>query len=110
MQTSGPGSQKQKHPEVAPPPETNLDGTEVYGSQNKPSPQPIAPAMPPLEKKEKPLEQDEPSVPVPEGARCKRSGCNSVYDGGSRDDEEGKCVFHPGIPIFHEGKSTSRNH
>lgn len=101
-QTSGPGSQKQKHPEVAPPPETNPDGTEVYGSQNKSAPQTVAPAASP-EKKEQPLEQDDPNIPIPEGAKCKRLGCDISHSGG---DEKGVCVFHPGVPIFHEGAST----
>lgn len=106
-QTSGPGSQKQKHPEVAPPLEKDSDGTEVYGSQNKPAPQAVAPATPPPEKKDKPLEQDDTSIPVLEGARCKRLGCNALHDGGTRKGEEGKCVFHPGTPIFHEGASAT---
>lgn len=103
-QTSGPGSQKQKHPEVAPPPETNSDGTEVYGLQNKSALQAVAPAAPPSEKKEQPLEQDDPNATVPGGAKCKRLGCDVSYFGG---DEKGVCVFHPGVPIFHEGESTT---
>jgi CHORD len=102
-QTSGPGSQKQKHPEVAPPPTVGSDGVEVYGEHKKPLPQVTAASTPPPEKKEKPLEQDDPSKPVPEGAKCKRLGCGQAYGGGNREDEEGKCVFHPGVPIFHEG-------
>lgn len=60
-----------------------------------PSPAP-SPAPPPEP------ESDDPSVPVPNGASCKRRGCNASYSGnGSRDDET--CVHHPGQPIFHEG-------
>ena len=62
-----------------------------------------APGTPPPEKKEKPLEQDDPSIPVPPEAKCKRLGCEATYDGGDREDEDEKCVFHPGVPIFHEG-------
>lgn len=109
MQTSGPASQKQKHPEVAPPPEIGSDGIEVYGQQQslqqkKALPKvTTAPGTPPPEKKEKPLEQDDPSMPVPPEAKCKRLGCEATYDGGNREDEDEKCVFHPGAPIFHEG-------
>jgi len=109
VQTSGPASQKQKHPEVAPPPEIGSDGIEVYGQQQslqqkKALPKvTTAPGTPPPEKKEKPLEQDDPSMPVPPEAKCKRLGCEATYDGGNREDEDEKCVFHPGAPIFHEG-------
>ncbi|PUU77417.1 HSP20-like chaperone [Tuber borchii] len=109
VQTSGPASQKQKHPEVAPPPEIGSDGIEVYGQQQslqqkKALPKvTAAPGTPPPEKKEKPLEQDDPSMAVPPEAKCKRLGCEATYDGGNREDEDEKCVFHPGAPIFHEG-------
>jgi len=109
VQTSGPASQKQKHPEVAPPPEIGSDGIEVYGQQQslqqrKALPKVTsAPGTPPPERKEKPLEQDDPGMPVPPEAKCKRLGCDATYDGGNREDEDEKCVFHPGVPIFHEG-------
>lgn len=32
---------------------------------------------------------------------CRRKACGQEYKGGSREDEN--CVFHPGMPIFHEG-------
>lgn len=64
----------------------------------------MAPAASPLPKKEQPLEQDDPDALVPEGAKCKRLGCDISYGGGS---EKGVCVFHPGVPIFHEGASTA---
>lgn len=35
------------------------------------------------------------------GTRCKRSGCKEVYQG--PESEEGVCVHHPGVPVFHEG-------
>jgi len=103
VQTSGPGSLRQKHPEVAPPPSLDSDGTEVYGEHKKALPQVRAAPSPPPERKEIALEQDDPSFPVPEGSKCKRLGCEVIYRGGSRDGEEDQCVFHPGAPIFHEG-------
>lgn len=63
----------------------------------------MAPAAPPPEKKEQPLEQDDPNISIPEGTKCKRLGCDVSYSGG---DEKGVCVFHSGAPIFHEGAST----
>jgi len=38
---------------------------------------------------------------VPVGTSCKRGGCNCSYDSPSSNDLV--CLFHPGIPIFHEG-------
>ncbi|XP_053329693.1 integrin beta-1-binding protein 2 [Spea bombifrons] len=35
------------------------------------------------------------------GTRCKHSGCKEVYQGPETDD--GTCVYHPGVPVFHEG-------
>lgn len=46
-------------------------------------------------------EDDEDGVVVPEGAGCKRRGCGIVFKGGAREGEE--CVYHPGMPLFHEG-------
>ena len=52
---------------------------------------------------EKPVEQDDPSVPVPLDAPCKRLGCKAVYKG--VETYEVPCIHHPGVPIFHEGLS-----
>lgn len=35
------------------------------------------------------------------GTTCKNGGCNKSYEGPESDNEE--CVFHSGVPIFHEG-------
>jgi hypothetical protein len=61
------------------------------------APQPTAtPPPPPPESG-----SDDPSLEIPRGKHCRRKGCGYAYTGGARDDE--KCVFHPGLPIFHEG-------
>jgi hypothetical protein len=61
------------------------------------APQPTAtPPPPPPES-----ESDDPSLEIPKGKKCRRRACGYEYTGGSRDNE--KCVFHPGVPIFHEG-------
>jgi hypothetical protein len=47
-------------------------------------------------------DEDDPSLDIPDGRPCKRRACGHVYktnDG--RIDE--KCVYHPGVPLFHEG-------
>jgi len=36
---------------------------------------------------------------VPIGEPCKNGGCKKRYDG----NDESECLFHPGVPIFHEG-------
>ncbi|XP_069842348.1 integrin beta-1-binding protein 2 isoform X2 [Dendropsophus ebraccatus] len=35
------------------------------------------------------------------GTRCKHSGCKEVYQG--PESCESNCVYHPGVPVFHEG-------
>lgn len=61
------------------------------------APQPTAtPPPPPPES-----EDDDPSLEIPKGKICRRKACGQSYTGGSREGE--KCVFHPGVPIFHEG-------
>lgn len=59
------------------------------------APRPPADAVPPED------ESDDPNVPVPVNATCKRRGCDATFTGGSRDDES--CVHHPGQALFHEG-------
>lgn len=53
-------------------------------------------ALPPAETKAK-----ETSTEVAVGTVCTNSGCNKAYEGPETNDTE--CVFHPGVPIFHEG-------
>lgn len=45
----------------------------------------------------KSAEQEE-TVP---GTICKHGGCNYAFEGTKNDGKP--CVFHPGVPIFHEG-------
>lgn len=35
------------------------------------------------------------------GTKCKNGGCNVFYEGPETDST--KCIYHPGVPIFHEG-------
>lgn len=35
------------------------------------------------------------------GTTCKNGGCGQTYDTRTSDDTE--CIYHPGVPIFHEG-------
>ena len=97
---------------------TSVEGTtEVYGTSQRmvtsPAPTPVVME----EKKREPFEQDDLSMPVEKGTKCKRNGCNAVYvsDEVSRGEgPEAKCVFHPRYflfrdyfngspPLFHEG-------
>jgi hypothetical protein len=60
------------------------------------APQPTAtPPPPPPES-----EDDDPSLEIPMGKTCRRKACGQQYTG---DRENEKCVYHPGVPIFHEG-------
>lgn len=38
---------------------------------------------------------------VQPGTICKHGGCNYAYEGNKNDEKP--CVYHPGVPIFHEG-------
>ena len=38
---------------------------------------------------------------IPVGTCCKQGGCNASYESSSVDNSP--CVYHPGVPIFHEG-------
>jgi hypothetical protein len=61
------------------------------------APQPTAtPPPPPPES-----EDDDPNLEIPKGKTCRRRACGQGYTGEGREGE--KCVFHPGVPIFHEG-------
>ena len=51
-------------------------------------------------------EEDDESVPVPPGAKCKRLACGVEWVSAevSRGEGEGaKCRYHPQPAIFHEG-------
>ncbi|KAI5811660.1 HSP20-like chaperone [Peziza echinospora] len=84
-------------------PTVGADGVESYRTTTPitkvASTAPVA--APQVAPKEKPVEQDDPSLPVPEDAPCKRLGCKTRYSGPETYDS--KCVHHPGVPIFHEG-------
>ena len=83
---------------------TSMDGaTEVYGS-SIPVQKVIRTATPQPPVEPEPLEQDDPSIPIEEGTKCTRKGCNEVYmsDEVSRGDgPQARCVFHPGyVDVF----------
>jgi hypothetical protein len=50
-------------------------------------------------------EEDDVSLPVPEGARCKRRACGAAWEGegvSRGDGEKAKCRYHPmGVRISH---------
>lgn len=65
-----------------------------------------APEKPKEEVKPEKLEEDDESMPVPEGTTCKRRGCGRVWKDPATsrgDGPEAICHYHPGAPIFHEG-------
>ncbi|KAF6775339.1 hypothetical protein AHF37_05132 [Paragonimus kellicotti] len=45
--------------------------------------------------------KDEEAALISPGTSCKNSGCKATYSGTAADSE--LCLYHPGIPIFHEG-------
>ncbi|XP_029463083.1 integrin beta-1-binding protein 2 isoform X1 [Rhinatrema bivittatum] len=54
-----------------------------------------------LVSEEKSTEQEETASLVDVGSKCQNSGCKEIYKGSESETEV--CVFHPGIPVFHEG-------
>lgn len=48
-------------------------------------------------------DSDDEADDVPAGKPCKRKMCDATSTGGKRTRSEEKCIFHPGLPIFHEG-------
>ncbi|CAD6503918.1 BgTH12-05661 [Blumeria graminis f. sp. triticale] len=46
-------------------------------------------------------EDDDPSANIPPNKICRRRACGKQYTGERKEDEN--CIFHPGVPVFHEG-------
>ncbi|EXJ85015.1 hypothetical protein A1O3_05690 [Capronia epimyces CBS 606.96] len=65
------------------------------GSNQQPSPSTPKPEPPEDE-------SDDPDAEIPPTATCKRRGCGKACDDNIPRDEE-ECVYHPGVPLFHEG-------
>ncbi|KZO95243.1 chord-domain-containing protein [Calocera viscosa TUFC12733] len=119
------GKHTQQVQESAPPPPAvktaaaptvtkSANGTETYSTKpgqtaTAASPKLVATAAPKELAKPVPLEieEDDPDAKVEKGAKCKRNGCNVVYEDEETHRKEGgkeaTCVFHPAPPIFHEG-------
>ena len=52
-------------------------------------------------------DSDDGEESIPEGATCKRKACGETFKlpqgSKKRNRSEEKCIFHPGVPLFHEG-------
>ncbi|WVO13279.1 hypothetical protein L204_100892 [Cryptococcus depauperatus] len=86
-------------------------GVETYGTASVPkvdkpvatAPITTASAVTEQELKE---ENDDPSLSVPAGAKCKRLGCGAQWEGEAISrgtGENARCRYHPQPAIFHEG-------
>ncbi|KAJ3410466.1 hypothetical protein HDV05_003728, partial [Chytridiales sp. JEL 0842] len=105
---------KPETPAPAPAPTTTqkptitADGKEVYGKPSAPAAEaPVASkaAEPPAKPEVKEEDLHDPVDAVVEvGTSCKRKGCKHSYEGPASKDAE--CVFHSGVPIFHEGSKS----
>ncbi|OAA68595.1 cord and cs domain containing protein [Niveomyces insectorum RCEF 264] len=72
-------------------------GTETTTAAAAPETASTPPPPPPPES-----DDDDPALAIPDGRLCRRRGCGVSYvKGASREGES--CVYHPGVPIFHEG-------
>ncbi|KAF7699745.1 cysteine and histidine-rich domain-containing protein 1a [Silurus meridionalis] len=54
-----------------------------------------------VSKTNKIAEKEDDGNEVKIGTACKNGGCSKTFSGPASDED--KCVFHPGVPIFHEG-------
>ncbi|KAI1006825.1 hypothetical protein K3495_g1389 [Podosphaera aphanis] len=97
--TDIPPTIEKKEAQIAniPPPKTAFLSDHISRSPISTVPQ--ATATPPPAPQES--EDDDPQLELPVGKICRRRACGTQFDGGARRDEQ--CVFHPGVPIFHEG-------
>lgn len=132
--------EKQPLPETARPAaaasHVDSEGKEVFGTTQPTSSGTTAPAKPaepvtqPLlggtlsaaqravanqPKEPKPEEEDpvdaDVAGAVPVGTKCKRAGCGHASTWTEqRNRAEEKCVYHKGVPIFHEGSKVSLAH
>ena len=90
-------SRKQTETTAIKPVRVDEEGKEVFGVAVKKQvdvkhePQPIV--------KEEDLDDPQDAV-VADGAVCKRKSCGVKFVDTTRS---GQCVFHPGVPVFHEG-------
>ncbi|KAL2889397.1 cord and cs domain-containing protein [Ceratocystis lukuohia] len=70
----------------------------VPGRKPVSAPQAVAATPPPPPESE----DDDPSLDIPDGKTCRRRTCGAAFKAGASRDGE-SCVYHPGVPIFHEG-------
>jgi hypothetical protein len=70
--------------------------TRPLAAPQRPSPSVTPKPEPPEE------ESDDPDAEILPRATCKRRGCGKSRDDKIPRDEE-ECIYHPGVPLFHEG-------
>lgn len=46
-------------------------------------------------------EQNKSDDEIAVGTSCKNGGCRETYNGPESNEIE--CIYHPGVPVFHEG-------
>jgi hypothetical protein len=74
---------------------TGASGQNASSSSSATAPIKMA-DLPPAEPEKE--EEDDLSLPVPEGARCKRRACGAIWEGENvsrGDGEKSKCRYHP---------------
>ena len=71
----------------------------AISQQPKPISRGTTPQPPPPALEE---DSDDDSMEIVDGMGCKRRGCGKTYDKNIPREEE-RCVYHPGVPLFHEG-------
>jgi hypothetical protein len=95
-----PAIEKKEAPSDVPQPAPSLRPRDAGAPARLPVTTPQNAPSPPVPEPQS--DSDDPSAVIPEGATCRRKGCGAQYKSGASRDQE-KCVYHPGVPIFHEG-------
>lgn len=98
---------------TTPAPSSSSGTTETYGTPVPPPPASSAAksSVPTPTDVAKPVstvyveEQDDPTVPLTTGMKCKRKACGRTYDetiGRPRITDVEQCLYHPGAPLFRD--------
>ncbi|CAF9926670.1 MAG: hypothetical protein GOMPHAMPRED_004208 [Gomphillus americanus] len=78
----------------------------IESTDPAPATRTAVPQQPPSIEAEPESDEDNPELPIPSNATCRRRGCDVVSTKIGADREprvEENCTHHPGHPIFHEG-------
>ncbi|KAI8319848.1 chord-domain-containing protein [Martensiomyces pterosporus] len=101
--TLGPHSDEERHKDDPFKADLTQHDDVLPETPTEPTPKPAAAAGAPAPSKEPFIDEDPEGTVVPVGAKCKRNGCNAVFESEEESHTSEQCQFHPGNAVFHEG-------